>query len=570
MITWGEFYALVPLEELREVAAGAEDDAGKGDYPDALWFHHGRERLELQRGRYIGAHPATHAFLSRRSAVQMASCWGWTRCRIATARGGGFTMSLPGVDAPIAVPAGMVFRGEDFRKELERRAGTLEVPAGDTLLTLPDTVLEGYSVRREIASMDMVLELLDGRSPVPTLEHGRNRGLLRNRERREVAHVQPQPTVLAEMLKWARMPRKGAKRTPLPASEVTGRVLPGDTVRLTARLAPDSRNMLHGKPIPSRVPRLTGVVAQPPLPWEERSFDIGSASGLALAQGLLEMCGAIDLDFHRSASAVAGEIMRTGHFAVTIHSLHRLRGGTGRCGQQDRARYSRHLAIMRGLEVEVDTPDGRGILSIPFAAGGARVLDSKTRAVQGASLHAVPDSIVGMMQAEGGHRWQYWLDTRVQLVQDDLAYSLHHVLARQWAARMTRHAVEGETRHAYRLDTVLDSTPLRDMWRKRMAAQGKPWLRKRVGAALAALHGVGLYGAAGTARVEWNSENIGASMVVFGEPPPHILEAHADRNSRRIEGAKKKRLRLDTHGKPPRGERVGKGKGEGRKGKGRG
>ena len=315
---------------------------------------------------------------------------------------------------------------------------------------------------------------------------------------------------------------------------------------------------------------MTGNVMTPPLPWEERSFDIGSATGLELAQGLLEMCGDIDLDFHRSASAVAGEIMRTGHFAVTIQSLHRLRGGEGPCGQQDRARYSRHLGIMRGLEVEVDMPDGRGILAIPFAAGGARVLDSETRAVKGASLHAVPDSIVGMMLAEGGHRWQYWLDTRVLRVQDDLAYSLHHVLARQWAARMTRHAVEGETRHAYRLDTVLDSTPMRDMWRKRMAAQGKPWLRGWVNKGFTALHGVGLYGAAGTARVEWNEEDIGASMMVFGEPPPHILEAHADRNSRRIEGAKKKRLRQDTQAKTPRGERVGKGKGEGRKGVKRG
>lgn len=561
MITWGEFYALVPLEELREIAAGADDDAGKGDYPDALWFHHGRERLEHQRGRYIGAHPANHAFLSRHSAVEMASCWGWTRCRIATARGGGFAMSLPGVDKPVEVPATLVFRGEDFRKELERRAGTLEVPAGSTMLTMPDTVLENYSVRREIASIDMVLELLDGRSPVPTLKHGRNRGLLRNRERREVAHVQPQPTVLAEMLKWVRMPRKGAKRAPLPASEVTGQVLPGDTVRLTYRLAPDSRKMLHGKPVKSRGARLTGNVVTPPLPWEERSFDIGSATGLELAQGLLEMCGDIDLDFHRSASAVAGEIMRTGHFAVTIQSLHRLRGGEGPCGQQDRARYSRHLGIMRGLEVEVDMPDGRGILAIPFAAGGARVLDSETRAVKGASLHAVPDSIVGMMLAEGGHRWQYWLDTRVQRVQDDLAYSLHHFLARQWAARMTRHAVEGETRHAYRLDTVLDSTPLRKIWRTRLKKQGKPWLRGWVNKGFTALHGVGLYGAAGTARVEWNEEDIGASMMVFGEPPPHILEAHADRNSRRIAGAKKKRLRLDTHGDTPKGGRVGKGKG---------
>jgi hypothetical protein len=133
---------------------------------------------------------------------------------------------------------------------------------------------------------------------------------------------------------------------------------------------------------------------------------------------------------------------------------------------------------------------------------------------------------------------------------------------------MTRNAVEDEaTRHAWNLATVLDRTSLRDVWRGRWAKQGTPWLRKRVQAGFDALNAIGLYGAAGSARVEWNAEDITVSRVVFGEAPRHILEAHLDTNSKRIAGAKKKRLRLELR---EGGVRVGRGESEGRKGKKRG
>lgn len=560
MQAWSDFCVLVPLRELKAIAKDVEEDGGKGEYTDSLWFHHGRENLSEFNERLMKQHAAG-------TLLQFSAYWGWIACRIGLSQDDGMvSVSLPGLEQPLAVPAGMAFRSKDFSNELERRAGLPPaLPSADEAPGFTEKQ-QHYGLRRDLATVRMVLDILDGNPPVETLLEKRLKRQVRDRERREVAHVKQMPSGLEEMLKWTRTPRRNARRgTALPPVDgVRGELLPTGTVRLTARLGPDCRRMLHGKPKPSSVPRLTGTVSQPPLPWEERAFDLDKQpTALELAQGLLAMCADIDLDFHRSATAAAAEMMQAGHFTGTIQGLHRLRGGQGPCGQQDRARYARHLEIMKRLEVEVDMPDGRGILAIPFAAGGARVLDPVTRVPMAANFHAVPDSLVGLMLAEGGHRWQYWLDTRVLRLEDDLAYSLHHVFARQWAARMTRHAVEGDTRPAWNLSTVLDATALHDTWKKRMAKQGKPWLRKRVEAALAELNRIGLFGAAGTATVEWNAEDITASKVLFGEPPPHILEAHADRNSRRIEGARKKRLRLD-HAAPGR---VGKGGGQGRKGK---
>jgi len=576
MIAWGEYSVLVNLFSLEHLAKGIQEDAGFGQYPDALWFHRGRHGLEQGLTKLRNTKPP--------ASVQVFQMWGWTRCRITAGQDGKANVSLPGIAEPFQVDDRTVFRGEDFRRELERRSGkppvlTQELPDGHTLLTLDDSpeYLEqerAWARRNDIAMMEMVLGFIDGSPPVETLEVPRIRRVMRERERREVDHVKPMPTVLADMIRMTRKPGKNSKDTKqLTPADVHGEVLPMGQVQLTGRLSPDSRAMLHGKPKPARVPRLTGRVSMPPLPWEERTFNIAvedesGARAIQLAQGMLEMCAHIDLDFHRSAAAVAAEIMRTGRFVVTLRSLHRLRGGEGPPGQKDRARYLRHLAIMRTLCVEIDLPDGKGILSIPFASGGAKVLNPETREVVASTFHAVPDSIVGMMMAEGGFRWQYWLDTRAIRLEDDLAYSLHHVLARQWAARMTRNAVEDEaTRHAWNLATVLDRTSLRDVWRTRRAKQGTPWLRKRVQAALDALNAIGLYGAAGSARVEWNAEDVTVSRVVFGEPPRHFLEAHLDTNSKRIAGAKKKRLRLEQR---EGGERVGRGKGEGRKGKKRG
>jgi hypothetical protein len=577
VIAWGDFYVLVSLFDLEPLAKDIQEDAGFGQYPDALWFHRGRHGLEQTLAKVRDTHPPA-------KVVQVFPMWGWTRCRITVGQDGKASVSVPGIVEPFQVDDRTVFRGEDFRRELERRSGkppvlAQEIPDGHTLLTLDESPEyqeqeRTWSLRRDIASMEMVLGVIDGDPPVETLAVPRIRRLMRERERREVDHVKPMPTVLADMIRMARKPGKASAATKrLTHADVQAEVLPSSQLRLTARLSPDCRAMLHGKPKPAKVPRLTGRVSMPPLPWEERTFDIAAkdesgARAIQLAQGMLEMCAHIDLDFHRSAAAVAAEIMRTGRFVVTLRSLHRLRGGEEPPGQKERARYLRHLAIMRTLSVEIDLPDGSGILSIPFASGGAKVLHPETREVMASTFHAVPDSIVGMMMAEGGFRWQYWLDTRAIRLEDDLAYSLHHVLARQWAARMTRNAVEDEaTRHAWNLATVLDRTSLRDVWRTRRAKQGTPWLRKRVQAALDALNAIGLYGAAGSARVEWNAEDVTVSRVVFGEPPRHFLEAHLDTNSKRIAGAKKKRLRLEQR---EGGERVGRGKGEGRKGKKRG
>jgi hypothetical protein len=575
MIAWGEYFVLVNLSSLEHLAKGIQEDAGFGQYPDTLWFHRGRHGLEQGLTKLRNTKPP--------ASVQVFQMWGWTRCRITAGQDGKANVSLPGIAEPFQVDDRTVFRGEDFRRELERRSGkppvlTQELPNGHTLLTLDDSPEyqeqeRAWARRNDIAMMEMVLGFIDGSPSVETLEVPRIRRVMRERERREVDHVKPMPTVLAESLRFLRKPGKPSKTMKrLTPADVHGEVLPMGQVQLTVRLCPDFRTLAHANQKPTKVPRLTGRVSTPPLPWEERTFQI-SAEGdsgvqaLQLAQGMLEMCEEIDIDFHRSATAVAAEIMRTGRFAVSLRSLHRLRGGEGPPGQKDRARYLRHILLLQMLSVEVELP-GTGILWIPFASGGSKLLESETRKVLASTFHAVPDSIVGMMMAEGGHRWQYWLDTRVIRLENDLAYSLHHVLARQWAARMTRNAVEDEaTRHAYYLDTVLDGTSLRDVWRGRWAKQGTPWLRKWVQAGFDDLNAIGLYGAAGSARVEWNAEDITRSRVVFGEAPRHIQEAHLDRNSKRIAGARKKRLRLELR---EGGERVRRGRSEGQKGKKRG
>lgn len=560
-LAWGEFYALVPLADLKD--ATTVSDESHGQYPDALWFHHGRAAIDNSRAQLIA-----HSTPPRR-VLEHLTAWGFTRCRISVAaRGDTVLVSLPGVAKPLEVAPELVFRGDDYRKELERRAGkppelTHEEAKTHTLLTADDAPgyaerAREYVLRRGHGNLDMLLGILDGEPCIATVAKPHIRKALRQRQRQEVQHVRPVPNTLEQLIKWVHTPRKKSPRgSVLPSVEqVSGRVLPEGRVRLTARIAPDGRAMLSCRS--KNAVRLTGKVSTPPLPWEERTFviqeptqeernrevQLDRPTAWDLAQELLAMCGDIDLDFHRSACAVAAETLHTGRFSISVTALHRLRGGEHDVNARDYARYSRHLEIMQHLEMEVELP-GNKLLLIPFVSTGSRIVDAKTRATEAVHFHAVGDSIVGMMLAEGGHRWQYLLDTRVTQIDDDFAYTLHNVLARQWSARMTINAVEGhQSRHSRNLDTVLDGTSLREVWRKRMAKQGKPWLRKRVDDAIAALNGVGLFGAAGSARVEWNQDDIAASKVLFGEPPAHILEAHFDRSSKRIAGGQKRRKHL--------------------------
>lgn len=216
MQAWGEFYALVPVEDLRNAVTEQAEDGGIGQYPDALWFHHGRKGIAHGLDRIRNPPEG-------RKIVESFPMWGWTRCRIAASEDGADAlMWLPGRKEPMKVGADLVFLGEDFRREMERRAGkppvlTESVQAGHTLLTVhdsPEYVAKehAWNLNREAVSREMVLGLIDGNAPVDTLATKRIRRLMRDRNRREVAHVSPMPSMLADLVKYTRRPRKNAKK----------------------------------------------------------------------------------------------------------------------------------------------------------------------------------------------------------------------------------------------------------------------------------------------------------------------------------------------------------------------
>ena len=239
MIAWGEYFVLVNLFSLEHLAKDIREDAGFGQYPAALWFQRGRHGLEQGLTKLRNTKPP--------ASVQVFQMWGWTRCRITAGQDGKANVSLPGIAEPFQVDDRTVFRGEDFRRELERRSGkppvlTQELPDGHTLLTLDDSpeYLEqerAWARRNDIAMMEMVLGFIDGSPPVETLEVPRIRRVMRERERREVDHVKPMPTVLAESLRFLRKPGKPSKTMKrLTPADVHGEVLPMGQVQLTVRL----------------------------------------------------------------------------------------------------------------------------------------------------------------------------------------------------------------------------------------------------------------------------------------------------------------------------------------------
>lgn len=546
MSAWGEFYAVVPAEELESAraATGAEQFAS-GSYPDAIWAFYADRMDDYDR-------------IIRRGGIAIPP-FSFVAARIECRRDG-FLAHIPGVRDPMELRPECVFRSEDWGKDIDGRVGQPPLLPPVDADESDDSWMQDYhskaiawKSRRELVQWDAFRELLDGKAAIPTGAGKRIQLMMRDRQRKEVEQVRNIPTLMAEMLKGIHPEqRRLIDRKELARGKVT--VIDGDNgPRIRATIAEPSMNALIGRAAKS--PRWKGQVeATPALPWQwNGQVSVGeNATAHDLGEMMIALCAELDVDFHRTMVAICGEITARRFCVASALNLHRLRGGVQKMNAEERKRYERHLELLATLYFRMELPGGL-VVEIPAVARGARTPDRKQEVLYAVPPQAVaggmPTSVVGLMLDESfGHRAGFLHDKRATGL-DDFAYSLHLYLARQWTARGNIRAVEGGgLRQHHSLESVLDATPLREHWRKRMAKQGRPWLRDTVERALADIRAVGLHGAAGTATVEWNDREIGKSKVVFGEPPPHILEAHQDRNSKRIAGAKKKRSRLDNTG----------------------
>jgi hypothetical protein len=478
--------------------------------------------------------------------------------RIESVRGGGVAARMVGRPEAVPLDPALVLSSEDVRQEIAKRTGPEPV-----MPTMPEGAAESEDVewmrpfarewaafngRRELNQWRVLQEIMLGQSPVANATGKRIVNQLRDRERREVEQVRRIPNLAQEL-------QKALHHEKLPEAKrkdaVRGRITVEEGNRIRATIAEPSQRMLMGRP--SKSARWTGDVVSPALPWQwDGSVVVGSAATVHdLGEQMITLCAELDPDFHRSFVAVTGEITRNGHCVASALAIHRLRGGTQKLNAQERKRFERHLEILKQLHFAMELPNGRR-LEIPAVALGIR--DPKNGqqvlyAVSPQAVNGMPTSVVGLLlEPTYGHRSGFLLDTRV-LKLSPQAYSMGLYLARQWSARMTITAVEEhQARQAHRLETVLDATPMRGHWRTRTTKQGRPWLQELVEDALAEIRSVGLHGAAGTATVEWDPDDIGQSKVVLGDPPPHILEAHLETNSKRIGGAVKKRGRMDRTG----------------------
>lgn len=560
----GTFLALVPREAVAGMRRGGTASAS-GSYPDTLvMFDPSRldeysRWMEANQGLPI---PAEDVTPSRHPVVPLViPPWSYMTARIESRRGGGMVARIIGHSDAVELEPGLVMSSEDVRLEIAKRTGPEPIappmPEGkewavDTEWMRPFAQeWAAFSGRRELQQWRVLAEIMRGQSPVPTGAGKRIGTQLRERERKEVDQVRRVPNLAHELQRALHHEQQSdGKRREAVKGRIT--VVEGGTGnRIRATIVEPSQRMLMGRP--SKSARWTGDVVSPSLPWAwDGSVVVGSgASVQELGEQMITLCAELDPDFHRSFVAVTGEITRNGHCVASALSIHRLRGGASVLNAEERRRYDRHLEILKQLHFAMELPNGR-TLEIPAVALGIR--DPKNGqqvlyAVPPQAVNGMPTSVVGLLLDETyGHRSGFLLDTRV-LKLAGFAYSLHLYLARQWSARMTIAAVEGhQGRQAHFLETVLDATPMRGHWRSRVASQGRPWLRRTVEDALGEIRAVGLHGAAGTATVEWDADDIGQSRVICGDPPPHILEAHRDRNSRRIDGAAKKRGRMDRTG----------------------
>lgn len=605
---WADFYALVDERDL-DGMADADPESARGEFPDAMWLHGGdpvqagRDMLaQLERTNLrvvlvfatmpwrwkqcrIEARPtglvAVMPGLRDPVSINPALVFRGSTYMKELERRAGTPPVMPALPPGTAVAGTSMFGSPARVLPIIDPASIANDPeyekwVGERILAMQTD--EGRAAaaaeaertkRRDLANIDMLDELLAAARgleprpapPVPTAATSDAvMGSLRKRVVDEAKRVKRFPAVMEPLATVLAMPedvrRRQAEQTVKAVEhhkDITQRKKRRMQVRV--QLSPNCRPDVLEQP--TRKKRSLGLRLTAMLPLEVQHISIEGDSDNAkmmteVAKGCIDTIAGMNPDLHRSMMAVTAELQDAQRLTVTPTSLYAMRGGQGKPTLDIRRRMAHHISTMLRLEFDLIDPENPDhdapVVVLPFIGSGMRVEERKDRQPLRVNFLMQQESVVGMLYQSTG-RSDFLADKRLlEPGLDDFTYTLGVYLSRQWSARATQHAVQGKRRHAYKLETVLEHTAGMK-WREKLAREGPRWLSRRVAKALADLNGRGLYGLGGTAWVEWNAANILASMFHFGDPPPHITEAHMVRNSRRIDGGKAKRQRLTTGAK---------------------
>ena len=593
--SWGEFYALVNRSVLTD-AVQADPLKAKGEFPDAIWWH---DDDVISQGReYIRTLEANANKASGSNLTIAVPNWHWQRCRIEHQRGNILVAIVPGLRDPLALNPGLVFEGTAYMLAMEAafkgiiepttNAEFVNTSTGVMAFTMMDhrepteeqweaarLEVVQHAPRREGENLRLIAGILeavsdpDAQPPIKTAASSPAVvGRIKKRLQDESAKVKKYPTLMSNLL--AVISLTPAQRKKQAQATLSIAAHPDDIgkkkknrMQVRVELSPNSRLEIS----PTKPSKQLGIALTYPLAFEARelTLDADNEHAVALraiAEEAVGSVAAMNPDLHRTMMSVIGAMQDQWKVAVNAENIHKWRGFADSPNAVQRERYRDHIDMMRGLSfdvVDTATPDQTAI--VPFIGAGVQIVETKGRRPVQVNFMMHEDSIVGMLNLRNAHQHLFFADRRLTSMTDDLAYGLGIYFTRQWSARMTQHAVQGQRQHGHRLDTVLDKCPLD--WRRALGKQGKAFMKARVEKALGELRNLGHFGNDGGATVAWNmdgsTDDFMASMVDFGDPPAHIQEAHAVRNSRRIEGAITKRKRLDELGEPAKRKRTSKG-----------
>jgi len=591
---WGEFYALVNRSILTD-AAEADPLKAKGEFPDAVWWY---DDQSIADGlAYIQTLEANAAAASNTKLSVAIPNWRWQSCRIEHQRGGELVAVVPGLRDPLPLNPGLVFEGKAYMRKMEDAFKDIPFPThlGEFANTTTGTVAftmfansegqvptaeEWHAARLEVTRnillrerenlsiIDDLLKAVNDPGSVPPIKTAATSpalvGRIKKRLQDESAKVKKYPVPMSNLL--AALATTPAQRRKQAQATLSIAAHPDDIgkkkknrMQVRVQLSPDSRLEISS----TKQSKQLGVALTAMLPFDVRELTLDAdnehAGTLqAIAEEAIGSIACMNPDLHRTMMGVVGAMQDQRKVAVNAENIHKWRGFVDSPNDKQRERYRDHIDMMRGLSFDVvntATPDRTAI--VPFIGAGVQIVETKGRALVQINFMMHEESIVGMLHLPNAHKTQFFADQRLTSLTDDLAYGLGVYISRQWSARMTQHAVQGERLHRHRIDTVLDKCPLD--WRRALGKQRKAFMMKRVDKALGELRQLGHFGNDGGATVAWDTDDFMASMVDFGDPPAHIQEAHAVRNSRRIEGAIAKRDRLDKQGEPAKRKRTPKG-----------
>lgn len=594
---WGDFYALVNRSVLTD-AVETDPLKAKGEFPDAVWWHD--DQSVADGLAYIQTLEANAAAASNTKLSVAIPNWHWQSCRIEHRRGGELVAVVRGLRDPLPLNPGLVFEGTAYMRKMEEAFKDIPFPThlGEFSNTTTGTVAftmfansegqvptaeEWHAARLEVTrnillrereNLSIVEGLLeavsdpDAQPPIKTAATSPALvGRIKKRLQDESAKVKKYPRIMTNLLAISSL--TPAQRRKQAQDTLSIAAHPDDIgkkekrrMQVRVQLSPDSRLDIST----AKQSKQLGVALTYPLAFEARELTLDAdnehaAPLRAIAEEALGSVASMNVDLHKTMMAVVGAMQNERKVAVNAENIHKWRGFADSPNAAQRERYRDHIAMMRGLSFDVvnaATPDKTYI--VPFIGAGVQVVETKGRALVQINFRMHEESIVGMLHLPNAHKSHFFADQRLMSLKDDLAYGLGVYFTRQWSARMTQHAVDGKRLHRHGLDKVLDNCPFD--WRTPLRNDGKKWLVKRVEKALGELRNLGHFGNDGGATVAWNmdgsTEAFMASMVDFGDPPAHIQEFHAARNSLRIEGAKAKRDRLNKEGAPAKRKRKAK------------